>query len=280
MMSARIECALVQRGLQVTVGRPPHTWQPLDVHTLRHNVDMLRATESEHASQTLAKLQQLSQALADFNSSARSNNADFGSQMEHMVLDVQELRGAVELNEHRLGETETKIEQSITQRLDALTKQMTASQSEVSAATERLPTGRKEALAFAQKLYRQGRANDARAAWRAILKTYPKTPGVSDEAFLRLGDSYMDDKRYDAAMREYIHIVEKFAQSANIDDAYYKIGICSLELGRLDDAQTFLGEVVQNHRKSRWARQARAKLDDLARRAEQKKARAAAPASK
>jgi TolA-binding protein len=237
-----------------------------DVRTLRHDLDMQHASETEQMQQALQKLQQLTQALQDYNQTARSTDAEFNSQMERMIHDVQDLRGAVEVNEHRLGQTE----QTLAQRLDALAKQHAEGGGEDTTAASALPTEKKEALAFAAKLLKDGKVAEARAAYRGILKLYPKAPGTADEAYLRLGESYLQEKHFDKALREYIHIVEKFGNGALADDAYYKIGICSLELGKLDDAQTFFSEIVTNHRRSPWLKSAHQKLDEVTRKLEKK----------
>lgn len=243
-----------------------------DLTQVHKAVDEERAVELEHRQQTLKKFEEISGALAEFNRSARMTDADFGSQMDRIIHDVQDLRGAVEVNEHRIGETETKIEQSLAQRIDALNKQIAGGGTETSETADKgMPKDKKEALAFAAKLAKDGKTNDARAAYRNILRDWPKDPGTTDEAMYRLGESYYDEKKFDAALREYIKVVDKFATGDLVDDSYYKIGMCSLELNRLDDAQTFFNEIVNNHKKSPLVKSARARLEEVSKRQEQTK---------
>lgn len=243
-----------------------------DLTQVHKAVDEERAVETEHRQQTLKKFEEISGALAEFNRSARMTDADFGAQMDRIIHDVQDLRGAVEVNEHRIGETETKIEQNLAQRIEAINKQIAGGGTETSEAADKgMPKDKKEALAFANKLAKEGKTNDARAAYRNILRDWPKEPGVTDEAMFRLGESYYDDKKFDAALREYIKVVDKFASGDLVDDAYYKIGMCSLELNQLADAQTFFSEIVNNHKKSPLLKSARARLEEVNKRLEQTK---------
>lgn len=256
-----------------------------DTRALRKGLDELRAAESEHLQQTLKKFEELSLALQEFNRSARMTDADFGAQMEHMIHDVQELRGAVEVNEHRIGETETKLEETLAQRIEAINKQNpTDASQELSATAESaMPKDAKGALAYGIKLgSKSAGVNDARAVFRRIIKLWPKDAGITDEALYRLAESYFEEHKYDSALREYIKIVEKFGSGNLVDDAYYKIGMCSLELGRLEDAQTFFSEIVANHKKSAVFKSAKGKLEEVSKRIEQarSKARSSTPKKK
>jgi TolA-binding protein len=242
-----------------------------DVQSLKKGLDEARATESEQMQAALKKIEEMSEALSEFNKSARMTDADFGTQMERMIRDVQELRGAVEVNEHRLGETETKLEQTIASRIQAIQTQNPndANESASASAQSAAPKDKKELLAYGAKLAKDNKIGDARGVWRDVVRQWPKEPNITDEALFRLGESYFDEKKYDQAVREYIKVVDKFSTGSRVADAYYKIGLCSMELGNLEDAQTFFTEVVTNHKKSPLVKNAKAKLDEVAKRIEQ-----------
>ncbi|HET6345072.1 MAG TPA: hypothetical protein VFH51_09070, partial [Myxococcota bacterium] len=63
-----------------------------DVQSLKKGLDETRATDSEQMQAALKKIEEMSVALQEFNKSARMTDADFGTQMERMIRDVQELR--------------------------------------------------------------------------------------------------------------------------------------------------------------------------------------------
>ena len=247
-----------------------------DLAGFHKSVEAFHAQETEHTESMLRKLEQLSKALQEFNQSARMTDADFGSQMERMIRDVQDLRGAVEVNEHRLGETEVRMEANITQRIDALAKQ-TAAAAEANVPERSLPANKKAALALGVRLIRDGKTQEGRSVLRNITKTWPKAVGTTDEAIYRLAETYYEEKKYESALREYVRVVDKFATGAWADDAYYKIGSCSMELGRDTDAQTFFTELVTHHKSSPWVKNAQSRLDIINRRLQKKDAAKDAP---
>ncbi len=229
------------------------------------------AQEAEHQQQSLRKLQELSEALQEFNQSARNSNGEFGAQLTRMITDVQELRGAVEVNEHRLGETA----QTFAERLDSLAKK--APPPREPGDDVKLPANKKEALALGRSLAKEGKAAQSRAVYRAVLKQHGRVAGIADEAALRLGDGYLAEQKFGEALGAYARVVERFGNGPRADEATYKVGLCSLALGRLEDAQTFFGEVVGNKRRSSWQRSAKAKLDEMGRQAAKKADPTAAP---
>jgi TolA-binding protein len=276
----------VRKSLLVLVGLQSACWVPKevgkqmqddilalrgDVQSVKKGLDETRATESEQMQAALKKIEEMSLALQEFNKSARMTDADFGTQMERMIRDVQELRGAVEVNEHRIGETETRLEQTLASRIQALQSQNPNDAAESASASTQsaAPKDKKELLAYGAKLAKDGKLNDARGVYRDVMRQWPKEPGITDEAAFRLGDSYFDEKKFDQAVREYIKVVDKFSTGGRVADAYFKIGQCSLEMGNLEDAQTFFTEVVTNHKKSPLAKTAKTKLDEVAKRIEQ-----------
>ncbi len=209
------------------------------------------------------KIAEVTRMLEDLNRASRSSDADFGVQIERLMKDVQELRGTTELADFRLGKIESKLEGdgSLGARVDALEKQ--ASQPVPAAASKEPPKGKKDLLAYASDLIKQGKAADARGVYRDVVKQWPNDPGVTDQAYYQLGETYFGEKKCRSALPEYIKVVEKFASGSYADEAYYKIGLCSMELGNLEDAKIFFGEIVRNYKKSPLAKDAQKKLDDV-----------------
>lgn len=253
-----------------------------EVQDLRHAQEQARAVALEQNQQTLAKIEQLSRAAQEMSQNTRLSDADISQQMEHMIRDVQELRGTVEVNEHRLGETETKLEQSLAMRVAAIKQQQAAQESAAaaaakaqnpSAARKKAPKDKKELLAYALKLLKNKKTDDARSVLNDLLNKYPDESGLSDVALYNLGDSYFTDKKYDAALPAYIKLVDRFPHGTFVEAAYYKIAICSAAAGNLEDAQTFLNELVTNHPKSAWAQKAATKLTEINKRLEARRAR-------
>lgn len=256
------------------------------------------------------KIGEVAEALQKLNRAARMTDADLGVQIERLIKEVQELRGAVELADYRLGNIDAhfKGEQSLITRLERLEnastalpttatnapsrsntkKKSTASQSKVAqkktksstastkkpaatAAKRKAPTGKKELLAHGESLVKSGKVQEARGVFRDLVRRYPKAPGVTDKAFFTLGELYFQNKKYRNALQEYIKVVDRFPKGAMADDAYYRIGSCSMEIGNLEDAHIFFNEIVANHKSSPLLKAARGKLKEVKKRLSQEK---------
>lgn len=257
-----------------------------DVGTLERRVAEAQAGQSQEVVSLKGQVAALGQVVNKMTSASRVADADIGTQLERMVQDVQMLRGAVEDNAHLLGETQSqqnKLTQELTARIAALAPKAAPGPKErpsLSSATQKgLPSGKKELLAYGLKLMAQSKtAEDGRLVLRDVSRKYALDRGVGDEALFALGNVYLADKKYDSAQRELIRLVDVQPKSPRVAEAFIKLADCSMALGRLEDAQTFLSEVVSNHRKSSVYRAARARLTDL--NAQLSRGKAAAPAAK
>ncbi len=233
-------------------------------------VDEQRAGLDEQMRTAQKQIDATSTALADLNRAARSTDADFGVQMERLIREVQELRGSVELLQYRLGKVEAGVAGpgSLTERLEALEKQVNELGSKAAApapVAEKLPEDSKSMFEQAARLAKDGKVEDARGVYREIVRRWPKEDGVTDQAFYRLGESYFDEKKSRAALQEYIKVLERFATGRYADDTLYKVGLCSIDIGNLEDAQIFLGEILKSHPKSPLVKSASRKLDEVKR---------------
>src|SRR5690606_4470735 len=133
-------------------------------------------------------------------------------------------------------------------------------------ASQSPPKDKKDLLAYAQQLLKEKKVDDARGVLRDVVKKWPSDAGITDQAYYTLGETYYDEKKYRSALQEYIKVVEKFGTGAYADDAYYKIGLASMDIGNYEDAKIFFTEIVKNHKKSPLAKHAAKKLDELEKR--------------
>lgn len=247
-----------------------------------------RAQLTEQMQRADAQLATMSAALDELNRAARSTDADFGVQLERLVREVQELRGTLELNQHQIGQLEAKLGTATTSAPTAAATTASAGTGSPDAGAtgaaktpppaEELPKDKRGLMDHAAKLVAAGKTEEARGVYRSIIKQWAKEQGVTDEAYFRLGDTYFDEKKHRAALQEFIQVVERWPKGSYADDAYFKIGLASLELDNLEDAQVFFNEITKNYKSSPLVKQAQAKLDEVKKRLE--KARAAGKAKK
>lgn len=226
-----------------------------------------RAQLQEQMQRAASQIDQVAAALKDLNRAARMTDADFGVQLERLQKEVMELRGTLELIEYRLGKAEGKLEGegSLSARVDALEHDL-KNTATTEPAQAPAPKDKEGLLEHGRSLVKEGNVAQARGVFREIIKRWPADQGVTDEAYYRLGELYFDEKKLRSAMQEYIKVAEKFAAGKLAAASFYKIGICSLELGNLEDAQIFFTEVVKNHGRSTYAKDARKKLDEVKKR--------------
>lgn len=212
------------------------------------------------------KVEEVSTALQELNRAARMTDADFGVQMERLIKEVQELRGTLELTDFRLNKLEKGAEPA-----GSSTSRNAAPHKEEGANNGNPPKDKKALLAYGLKLTEENNLADARGVFRDLIKQWPKEVDIADAAHYALAESYSNDKKCSSAIPEYIKVIEGFPSGNYVDDAYYKIGLCSIEIGNLEDAQIFFNEIVANHKKSPLVKSAKIKLDDVTKRLAQEK---------
>ena len=234
------------------------------------------------------KLGEVAETLDTLNRAARLSNADFGVQLERMLQELQELRGAIELADYRISRMEQQIasnpapapaEKVYAQPAPAPAKEPKAKPSAPKASkpspkpaiaekpkAPAKPASPKEQIASARSLVKQNKFDQARGLLRQVLNGAPRQAGVHDLAHYELGKSYQAEKKYRAALQEYIKVAEQFPKGAMVDDAYFQIGNCSMALGNLEEAEVFFNEIITNHKKSPFAKDAKSKLSEVKKR--------------
>ncbi len=249
-----------------------------DMQQAQAGLDQQRALLDEKLKEAEAQIKEVDTALQDLNRAARMTDADFGIQIERLIRETQDLRGMIELTEYRLGQLETKLEGegSLTERVSKLETGGVASgggRVDSQQISTDVPEDPKKMLAYARDLAKQGKADEARGVLRQLIKKAPKQPGITDAAYYELGVIYYQEKKYRSALQELVKVVEGFERGDYADDAYYKIGQCSMDLGNLEDAQIFFGQVVKGYPRSSLAKSAKAKLREIEKRLKNEKQR-------
>ena len=246
----------------------------------RKSIDEQRAQLKEQMQRADGKIAEVAEVLQTLNRAARNTDADFGIQIERLIKEVQELRGALELSDYRLRQMEKHFgeESSLVSRVEELEKKLEINQlaigtnsGKTTAKSSKKPKGRKALIQHAKDLTKAGKINEARGVYREVIRKWSKKPGTTDEAYFRLGELYYQKGKYQSALQEYIKIADKFPKGAYADDAYYRIGICSIQVGNLEDAQVFFQAVITDHPKSPLVKASKAKIKDIQKRLKKEK---------
>ena len=139
--------------------------------------------------------------------------------------------------------------------------------SPVSARTSRAPVrsdpGGEAASAdyrTAVELVKSGGKDDAVAALRAFLRTYPRHD-YADNAQYWLGEAYYAHKEYQHALVEFRATIETYPRGNKVPDALLKVGYCYQALGQPEKARAVLEQVVNLYPKTAPAALAAKRLE-------------------
>lgn len=112
-----------------------------------------------------------------------------------------------------------------------------------------------------QKL-QEGSITTARAAFASILSSAPTHP-LAPDAQLQIAETYVAEKNYAAAYKEFERVIELFANSAQAPTALYRAGLVAKEEGETTRARTYFSRVQSGYARSDEARLAGEELRRL-----------------
>jgi formylglycine-generating enzyme len=93
-----------------------------------------------------------------------------------------------------------------------------------------IPKEAREMLALSQDSLDKGKIQYARMVLKNLLKRYPKSLGVTDHAYFKIGESYFGNKKYEESYKYYAKLIEEFSESNLLQEAQVKLERCLLNL--------------------------------------------------
>ncbi len=212
---------------------------------------------------------------------------DMLTRLDQLQQDVQTLRGQLEVQGHRLEQLQKRQRDlyiDLDRRLQALESRGTvaaapapgagrapaapagagarapgqATATATTAATADEAEARK-AYEAALQMLRDGRYDDAAAAYQAFLKRFPGS-SYADNAQYWLGETRYVTRQFAAAQAAFGKVVSQFPDSPKRPDAELKLGFIQYELGHWDKARAQLQAVVSRYPDSTAARLAKERL--------------------
>ena len=223
------------------------------------------------------------------------------SQMERLQMEVQELRGEVELQSHQINELKQRQRDlyiDVDRRLSRVERE--GGGSSVSVSSGSADSGSGSALSIAQPaatqtvtgntdsgmvasaapqyspeeeraayqkafdLLRELRYEQAIKAFRAFLKEYPNGR-YGHIAQYWVGEANYAQRNFQAAIQDYKHLITVYTQSPKLAEAMLKIGYSYYEMGEKNAASSTLSELVQTYPDTTEAGQAQAFLKRIKR---------------
>ena len=121
------------------------------------------------------------------------------------------------------------------------------------------PFAEQQAYQSAFELLKSGRYEDAAAALRQFITTYP-AGSYADNAQYWLGETHYITRRFDLALQEFQRLVSEYPGSQKLAGALLKIGYTHDELGNKADAERILSDLVERYPQSAAAGLARKRL--------------------
>jgi tol-pal system protein YbgF len=123
----------------------------------------------------------------------------------------------------------------------------------------------REAYDRAFNLLKDGRYELAIASFKAYLETYPDAD-YADNAQYWLGEANYAQRRYDVALQEFNKVLDNYPKSSKRADAMLKMGFSYQELGKKEDAEAVLSNIVTMFPDTTAARLAKQRIQDIKRR--------------
>ncbi len=206
---------------------------------------------------------------------------DMLNQVTDLQRQVQQLRGNIEVQNHTLENLQKRqrdlyldIDRRLN-RLEAGGVQGSTGGAGFSAAAaadtpERAPAPapaldpaeQRKAYDQALELLKEGRYDEAAAAFQAFLQKYAGS-SYADNAQYWLGEVYYVTRQFPLALTEFGKVLNDYPNSPKIADARLKLGYIHYELKDWGTARSLLSQVVKNYPGSTSARLAQERLDRL-----------------
>jgi tol-pal system protein YbgF len=192
---------------------------------------------------------------------------ELAQQLETLQADVRGLRGDLEQLQHSTegGRAQQRdLYVDLDKRLQAL-EGATGGAAGAAGATPAAAgaTGTDQGYyKTAFDLLKGGQYDKAITAFQQFLAAFPDS-ALADNAQYWLGEAFYVNKDFDAALRSFRAVVDRWPNSRKLADALLKVGYCNYELKRWAPAREALKQVTRNHADSPSAKLAAERLDRM-----------------
>lgn len=178
---------------------------------------------------------------------------------EALQGELRAMRGQLEELQHNIEvmrNQQKDLYADVDKRIAALEK----NRATVAAATAATPQMQdRDAYQVAFNLLKDGKYNEAAAAFAQFMMTYPQS-GLLDNAQYWLGESHYVLKDFGQAQRDFQTVLDAYPNSGKIPDALLKLGYTQYELKAFQDARSNLQRVFDQFPESNAAKLAQQRL--------------------
>jgi tol-pal system protein YbgF len=225
---------------------------------LRKDVDSLDARVAKKEGDLDGKVEQLKAVLDEATKLLKRNSAGLGADVQAMQDEQRVLRGLVTAAKTYADEIKSAVD-SHTDRLTLLEQRIAALEGK--AATPP-PASADELWNQGRTAFEAGRHEEAREVFQRLAVQFPQHERADDAQYFR-GESHYGQKDYEAAIREYQKVFDKYADSALADDALFRAGEAAQLLKNCTEARAYFGLLRQKYPKSTLVKKAGDKDKDI-----------------
>lgn len=228
---------------------------------LQRTVDEKNAVLKNLVEQSLDAINKLNTSLGMLQKSIQDAQANSGTRIDTLTIQVQALADNLDEVKSRLGKLNQQMgdAQSVLQSLDAKIAGGAPAQPPAGATP---PPSADALYSNALRDYTSGKYDLARQQFLDYLKFFPENDLASNTQFY-LGEIFYAQKQFPEAIGEYDKVLDNYPKSFKLAAARLKKGMALLELGQKASALRELREVVRRHPATEEERRARAKLREL-----------------
>jgi tol-pal system protein YbgF len=168
--------------------------------------------------------------------------------LDALTTELRALRGQIEQVQHAQESARSQQRElyaDLDRRIQAMESRAAApiAAAPGSAAT---PSGDDDAAAYkkAFDLLKEGKYSEASVSFTQFIAAYPQS-ALLDNVYYWLGEAHYVGKDYNAALKSFKTVVEKFPDSRKLPDAWLKIGYCQYELKNWKESRDALKRAQQ-----------------------------------
>ncbi len=247
----------------VTAGEGQQIHTQLDALDAAGKADRTAAAAERQklADESAQRAKQLQDALESLNRASRKSGADLSVDLDKAKDDIAQLRGTIEVLQHRLEVAESQAGER-DKKIDQLIALVGSRQKTVDTAEH--PTDKAAIYTLALKKLEGGEHVRARELLTDFLARF-KGDALAPNAQYWLGETWYVEKNYSDALVEFQKVIKEYKTSEKVPDALLKIGLSFQNMGDCANASMFFDTVMTDHKQAPAAKIAREKAAECKR---------------
>ena len=205
------------------------------------------------------KMHELEEVLERATQVVTRNSADLGTEVAELRTQLQTIEGQIAELRNELESTQ----RTVSEQARTASKRPTKSGDPAIDPSE-VPSERPAHYSAADQAFQAGDHGRARGLFRLYVQRY-RTDERADDALYSIGKSYLEQGNPRSALLAFRRVISQFPQGDALDETLFDMGDAFYRLHSCDDARSAYQALIQQHRRSPLASQARRKLRALSR---------------